>query len=493
MAPPTAHPRYGVIRTTGEEVVPFSYFDITRLNNGDFAARLFDCEDTTRSPAGLELFDRAGRPISLNRIPKELKPESASGNLVVVSARANPDKFGVCTRAGKIVLEPEFDHIVIFPRFIHATSRFRKNAAYSLNGKPLLISDSRLDAPKSHKDANLTRRDLIPFRTGSGLNKKWGYKDRSGKTIIPPQFAYADPFNEFGLATVISNFDDERIHMGLIDKTGNYLLAPRYADIKIVDSMTVIASTFPPYHFSALDWRSYHYRAYEGREKEFYALLRDHNLIGMDRQRLISLLGLPDYSDETGRIYYSIRQGQCFFSTARGIAIDCPEGKVKRWRWQKCFETMEGPKHWYQEDVLFKTTNEYKPVRWPVPKYTSPESKPKYSTNRMIRCEGSADALNLGLSETLNMDECRRVLATDANKETIILSLSKRVLPSTEAQLKDFAKALGYKKVIVNRDRAFFEEEPKIIDAQVTTVPLMDLGMIGQQSSTSLDLPTGSK
>ncbi|MGE3551555.1 MAG: hypothetical protein AB7M93_01655 [Candidatus Obscuribacterales bacterium] len=50
------------------------------------------------------------------------------------------------------------------------------------------------------------------------------------------------------------------------------------------------------------------------------------------------------------------------------------------------------------------------------------------------------------------------------------MTLNKRVPTTTEAQLKDFAKTLGFKKVVVDQERGLFQEEPKILDFDYKTV-----------------------
>ncbi len=59
---------------------------------------------------------------------------------------------------------------------------------------------------------------------------KWGYLDRSGKLIIAYQFDDASEFKG-GMAVVGMGSYDERLY-GIIDKSGKYLLVPKYKRIK---------------------------------------------------------------------------------------------------------------------------------------------------------------------------------------------------------------------------------------------------------------------
>lgn len=67
----------------------------------------------------------------------------------------------------------------------------------------------------------LHAQDLKPFQAD---NKVWGYKDQSGKVVIPPKFINASGFSE-GLAAVelLAN-----AHWGFIDKTGKTVIPFEY-------------------------------------------------------------------------------------------------------------------------------------------------------------------------------------------------------------------------------------------------------------------------
>ncbi len=62
-------------------------------------------------------------------------------------------------------------------------------------------------------------RNLFPIEQ----NKKWGYIDRDGKTVIPPQFEFAEEFSE-GLALVQLNGK-----WGFIDASGTLVIDARYS------------------------------------------------------------------------------------------------------------------------------------------------------------------------------------------------------------------------------------------------------------------------
>ncbi|MBU4233777.1 MAG: WG repeat-containing protein [Proteobacteria bacterium] len=69
----------------------------------------------------------------------------------------------------------------------------------------VIVSEGLLVAPDHHR-------------------RNWGYRDATGKWVIPPRFTFALPFSE-GLAAV----QDGKVgKYGFIDKTGKMVIPPRY-------------------------------------------------------------------------------------------------------------------------------------------------------------------------------------------------------------------------------------------------------------------------
>jgi hypothetical protein len=62
---------------------------------------------------------------------------------------------------------------------------------------------------------------LIPFEE----NNKWGYKNKTGRIIIEAKFQVANPFNRYGIATVVD--DHGWVY---INRNGEYLLRPYVID-----------------------------------------------------------------------------------------------------------------------------------------------------------------------------------------------------------------------------------------------------------------------
>ena len=131
----------------------------------------------------LAYFDKTGKKISppLGYGPKS---NSFSEGLVPVEIKG---KTGFMDRSGKIVIEPQFE----------GAEDFNEGLA------PVRVhSEETTWCPRE------------PSGSRQGFTNKWGYIDKTGKMVIPPQFESAAPFSE-GLAA-IQNCDEAYF----IDKSG---------------------------------------------------------------------------------------------------------------------------------------------------------------------------------------------------------------------------------------------------------------------------------
>ncbi|USG64993.1 WG repeat-containing protein [Brevibacillus ruminantium] len=72
---------------------------------------------------------------------------------------------------------------------------------------------------------------LLAF--SESLDGPKGYLDETGKVVISPQFSVALPFEE-GKAVVNASKDFSENLYGLIDKSGSYLIPPKYNDIQLL-------------------------------------------------------------------------------------------------------------------------------------------------------------------------------------------------------------------------------------------------------------------
>jgi len=175
----------------------------------------------------LAYFDRTGKRISP---PFDYGPRnhSFSEGLVLVAING---KSGFMDRTGKLVIEPQFEDAGDFSEGL---------------------------APVKVRGEVMTRCPREPSGYRKSFRMKWGYVDKTGKFVIPPEFEWADPFSEglgaiyqcdegffidkTGKKIVLGNFSSvspfvagvSRIHVGvnedrmwgLIDKTGKMIWGP---------------------------------------------------------------------------------------------------------------------------------------------------------------------------------------------------------------------------------------------------------------------------
>lgn len=96
-------------------------------------------------------------------------------------------------------------------------------------GKIVIAPDYEVAFGGSYNNIGSDDHDDESFREGLALvttNSKSGFINKSGKIVIPIQFAYAYPFSEGLAAAAVSSEPDSL--WGFIDKTGNWAIAPQF-------------------------------------------------------------------------------------------------------------------------------------------------------------------------------------------------------------------------------------------------------------------------
>ncbi len=123
----------------------------------------------------------------------------------------------------------------------------------------------------------------LVFR-GSDLHQLYFYNE-GGELLCAPRFekhwlgSTRLPF------VAISEGNEWGGMRGVLSKNGEWLVPPERAHFEITESDRVIKSKFGK--FDKKDWKIQD----NGRERELYAFLRDHNPIGMSKSQIESLLG----------------------------------------------------------------------------------------------------------------------------------------------------------------------------------------------------------
>jgi len=157
-----------------------------------------------------------------------------SGEGEHLSTYEQGDKWGFADKTGKIVIEPQFDHVDAFVED-RASVAFKGNcptveceeARWSFidpKGKMIIepILCNAWDFREGFAGVKLTDNGKAD---GSCENGKYGFIDRNGKIVIEPQYDAVNAFYS-GLARVLING-----LWGVIDKSGKIIIEPKYQEI----------------------------------------------------------------------------------------------------------------------------------------------------------------------------------------------------------------------------------------------------------------------
>ncbi|MCA9802168.1 MAG: WG repeat-containing protein [Cyanobacteria bacterium HKST-UBA02] len=236
--------------------------------------------------------------------------------------------------------------------------------------------------PPDTNDVGEEGEGLIPFCQGGEYYPKyqfcqggrWGYMDLNGKIVIPPRYEKAGRFIN-GYAVVTASHKRERPAVGLIDRSGKMVLNPIYDSLEIVPKGKIIASIRPARNFSPVDWQS----EPRGEKMErFFGLLEDYDLIGMDKAKLLALLGKPERNQtkatDTSYVAYTVRRTGCMNQRVE-VIFEIGKGKVNRWRW---WSTLTADAPWIDENVLYVKRS------GPVPSYDEMERRINPTGRRQV-------------------------------------------------------------------------------------------------------------
>src|SRR5688500_17513649 len=132
-------------------------------------------------------------------------------------------KWGFIDRAGRFRIPPRYD----------GAGQFSEGVAYvyiSEGGRRrdgIVTVDGRFTELPATNDSSFILHDWVArFETPLGQERKYGYMDKTGRVVIPPQFDHAGHFSE-GLAWV-SVLAERKWLYGFIDKTGKMVIEPQF-------------------------------------------------------------------------------------------------------------------------------------------------------------------------------------------------------------------------------------------------------------------------
>jgi hypothetical protein len=137
--------------------------------------------------------------------------------------RGEGGKWGFIDRTGRFRIPPRYN----------GAGRFSEGVAYAWFWAGERRKDGIVDAngrftglPEVNDYQFIFHDGLARFQTPSGLARKYGYMDKTGRVVIPPQFQNSGHFSE-GLAWV-SVLKEGKWLYGFIDKTGKIVIEPQF-------------------------------------------------------------------------------------------------------------------------------------------------------------------------------------------------------------------------------------------------------------------------
>jgi hypothetical protein len=132
-------------------------------------------------------------------------------------------KWGFIDRTGRFRIAPRYD----------GAGQFSEGVAYAWFWEGGERKDGIVDAggrftalPEVNDHAFIFHDGLARFQTPMGQERKYGYMDKAGRVVIPPQFDESGHFSE-GLAWV-SVFRERKRLYGFIDKVGKIVIEPQF-------------------------------------------------------------------------------------------------------------------------------------------------------------------------------------------------------------------------------------------------------------------------
>jgi hypothetical protein len=197
---------YGVITTSGKEVLPADYKFI-RYNSEN---NVFLVQNYSYPDGYMGVLNTSGQPI----IPLEYANMwiSDKTNLLVFE---KDNKYGIMNFSKELVLPPTFNYIMDLKGIylLQVNNRYR-----IFNPKQKNINNNEYDLFQSYREYQNQDKFSAVKRNG-----KWGYIDSMGAEIIAPAYDTVFSFSGYDVAYV-GNKDK----YGMIDRSGKVLIPVKY-------------------------------------------------------------------------------------------------------------------------------------------------------------------------------------------------------------------------------------------------------------------------
>jgi hypothetical protein len=225
--------QYGLIDSTGKQVLPFEFDDMSRCSDGWIYAKKGNkfCYYDKTGKEVLDIGNLAGSHFSEGRavvsnISYKMGYIDKTGKVVIPTAYEEAAAFseglaavttegmtGYCNKDGKIIIEPKFENV----------TEFSENRAFiGLMNKDFKTMWGMIDN-KGNIINRLIYDEVFNFNEGlAAVSKKgkWGFIHPHGEFILEPKYSYALSFYN-GIAWV-SEYENKK--WGYIDQTFEYVV-----------------------------------------------------------------------------------------------------------------------------------------------------------------------------------------------------------------------------------------------------------------------------
>ncbi len=211
--------RWGYIDQTGKIVIPPNSGRMISDSNGEESAfheglAMIEVEDKAIPPRK-GFIDNGGKLVIPARFTY-VYPFS-DGLAAATESESGDTGWGYIDRSGNWAIPPSFDWASSFRVGLAPVNRKKDCGYIDKKGDQVL----RLPAPGGQQDCASAWGDFTDGLSRWLFGKKYGFADRNGKTVIPPQFDLTYGFSE-GLAAV--QIDKK---WGYIETTGRMVIAPQ--------------------------------------------------------------------------------------------------------------------------------------------------------------------------------------------------------------------------------------------------------------------------
>ncbi|MFH0974946.1 MAG: WG repeat-containing protein [Spirochaetota bacterium] len=205
--------KWGLLNTSGQEIIPLKY---------DYIYKFADSFAKIELNKKYGYIDRTGKEI----IPPKYDEIYLPLNVFPVKVKLNW-KCGLVDKTGKEIVSPKYDDIRTFRDGL-AIVEIKGGSKYHSDPKDkeglINIAGEEIVPPEQHTIRFSEGLAAVRLKGKWGFFK-WGFIDRTGKMIIPPEYDEVKDF-EKGMADVKKNGK-----WGRIGLTGKVIIPPKYDDI----------------------------------------------------------------------------------------------------------------------------------------------------------------------------------------------------------------------------------------------------------------------